>query len=227
MLCKNRQMRTMEENKEATRLVLPEKKPVYECCKRVFDVVFALIALILVSPVILIAAIAVRLDSKGRAFYVSDRLTKNGKVFKMFKIRTMYLDADQRLQELMAQNEYKDAPVFKMKNDPRITRVGRVLRKTSIDELPQLLNVIIGQMSIVGPRPPLPAEVARYTPYQLQRLGVKCGITCFWQASGRNDIGFDEWVELDLKYIRERSVRTDLSIIGKTFGAVFSMRGAS
>ena len=215
----------MKENR-AEGTVIPAKKPVYECFKRFFDILLATIALIVTAPFILIAALAIRLDSKGRAFYVSERVTKDGKVFQMFKLRTMYLDADKRLKDLMEENEYKDAPAFKMKNDPRITRVGRFLRKTSIDELPQLINVIAGQMSVVGPRPPLPDEVARYTPYQRQRLGVKGGLTCYWQSSGRNDIGFDEWVELDLKYIRERSLWTDFKIILKTFGAVFSMRGA-
>lgn len=207
-------------------IVLPKRKPVYSFVKRAFDLVSATLLLILVSPLLLAAAIAVRIDSKGRAFYVSDRVTVGGKVFKMFKLRSMYVDADRRLQDLMDRNEYKDAPVFKMKDDPRITRVGRILRKTSIDELPQLLNVIAGQMSVVGPRPPLPSEVARYTPYQMQRLGVKQGLTCYWQAGGRNEIGFDDWVEMDLKYIRERGVRTDLKILFQTVGALFSMKGA-
>ncbi len=206
--------------------VLPEKKPVYEAIKRVLDILVASIALVLVSPVLLIAVIAIRLNSPGKAIYVSDRMTTGGKIFKMFKLRSMYLDAEKRLESLREQNEMKDGPAFKMKNDPRITRVGKFLRKTSIDELPQLINVIKGDMSIVGPRPPLPDEVARYTPYQKQRLGVKQGLTCYWQASGRNNIGFEEWVELDLKYIRERSLWTDFKIVLKTFKAVISMKGA-
>ena len=130
------------------------------------------------------------------------------------------------MQELLEKNEMKGGPTFKMKNDPRITPVGRFLRKTSIDELPQLINILKGDMTIVGPRPPLPREVALYTPYQYQRLGVKGGLTCYWQISGRNNIGFDEWVELDLKYIRERSLWTDTKIFFRTFGAVFTGRGA-
>ncbi len=207
-------------------IAYPPKKPVYSFLKRLFDLTAGTLALILLSPVILIAAVAVRLDSPGNPCYVSERVTVGGKVFRMFKLRSMYLDADERLKELMEKNQYKDSPAFKMKDDPRITRVGRFLRKTSIDELPQLLNVIAGQMSVVGPRPPLPDEVRRYNDRQKQRLAVKTGLTCTWQAGGRNDIGFDEWVEMDLEYIRTRGVWTDLKIIGKTFGAVFSMKGA-
>lgn len=207
-------------------VVVPAHKPVYECVKRILDLVISVIALILLSPLFLITIIAIRLDSPGKAMYVSDRLTKDGKVFKMYKFRSMYEDADERLQALMEHNEIKDGPAFKMKDDPRITRVGRFIRKTSIDELPQLINIIRGEMAIVGPRPPLPWEVEQYTPYQYQRLGVIQGLTCFWQCSGRNDIGFQEWVELDLKYIRERSLWTDFKIICKTFGAVFTMKGA-
>jgi len=206
--------------------VVPEKKPAYEFFKRVFDVIFSVFALILVSPVLLVSVLAIRLTSKGKAIYVSERVTKDGKVFRMYKLRSMYLDADKRLEELLQHNEMKDGPAFKMKNDPRITPVGRFLRKASIDELPQLVNIIKGDMTVVGPRPPLPREVARYNAYQYQRLGVKQGLTCYWQISGRNNIGFDQWVELDLKYIRERSLFTDLKIFLKTFGAVFTMRGA-
>ena len=207
-------------------VVEPEKKPVYEFFKRVLDIVISVISLILLSPLFLVVAIVIRLDSKGRAIYVSDRITKNGKVFKMYKFRTMHEDAEDHLEKLKEHNEIKDGPAFKMTDDPRITRVGRFLRKSSIDELPQLVNIIKGDMSIVGPRPPLPREVADYTPYQYQRLGVVQGLTCYWQCSGRNDIGFKEWVELDLKYIRERSLWTDTKIFFRTFGAVFTMKGA-
>lgn len=211
---------------EESKRVLPKKKRGYEIVKRISDIVIALFALILLSPVLLITGIAIRLTSKGKAIYVSERVTKDGKVFRMYKFRSMYEDADKRLQELLSQNEMKGGPAFKMKNDPRITPVGRFIRKASIDELPQLWNIIKGDMTIVGPRPPLPREVEQYTPYQKQRLGVTQGLTCYWQISGRNNIGFDEWVELDLKYIRERSLWTDLKIFCKTFGAVFTMRGA-
>ena len=214
------------EQQENGKVVLPETKPLYEAIKRIFDILLSAFFLLLLSPLFLIVAVAVRIDSPGKAFYVSERMTKNGKVFRMFKFRSMEMDAESRLKKLESQNEIKDGPAFKMKNDPRVTRVGKILRKTSIDELPQLLNVLLGDMTIVGPRPPLPSEVARYTPYQLQRLGVKTGLTCYWQSSGRNDIGFEEWVELDLKYIRERSLWVDLKIIFKTFFAVFSMKGA-
>lgn len=217
----------MEENQSREyEIVVPKKKPFYEAVKRFFDVVLSVIGLILLSPLFLITAILIRLESRGGAFYVSERVGKDGKRFQMYKFRSMYEEADKHLQELMDQNEIKDGPAFKMTFDPRITRIGRFLRKTSIDELPQLLNIIKGDMTIVGPRPPLPHEVADYTPYQMQRLGVKQGLTCYWQCSGRNNIGFVEWVELDLKYIRERSFLTDLKIILKTFGAVFTMDGA-
>lgn len=215
----------MTEKKELG-TVIPENKPFYERVKRVFDVLISFLALLLLSPVILFAMLAIVLTSKGSPIYVSDRITRGGRVFRMYKLRSMYLDADRRLEELLRHNEITDGPAFKMKNDPRITPVGRFLRKTSIDELPQLINILKGDMTIVGPRPPLPREVALYTPYQKQRLGVTQGLTCYWQISGRNNIGFEEWVELDLKYIRERGFLTDAKIFFKTFVAVFTMRGA-
>ncbi|MEG6571111.1 exopolysaccharide biosynthesis polyprenyl glycosylphosphotransferase [[Clostridium] cellulosi] len=201
------------------------KRYIYRAVKRFFDVVLSVLALVVLSPLFLITAIAIKLDSEGEVFYSQLRVGKDGKLFKMYKFRSMCVDADKQLDKLKDLNE-KDGPVFKIANDPRVTRVGRIIRKRSIDELPQLINIIKGDMSIVGPRPPLPNEVAQYTPYQMQRLSVKPGLTCYWQISGRSDISFDEWVELDCKYIRESSVWTDIKIILKTIPAVLIGRGA-
>ncbi len=202
------------------------KKPIYDFLKRVLDIVCSGLALILLSPLLLVIAIAVRSDG-GPALYSQVRVGKNGKTFKIYKFRSMCVNADspEMLAKLAAFNEM-DGPAFKIKNDPRITKVGHFIRRTSVDELPQLFNIFRGDMSIVGPRPPLVSEVEQYTDYQRQRLLVKQGLTCYWQCSGRNNINFDEWVELDLKYIRERSLWTDIKIIFKTIPAVLSGDGA-
>ncbi len=202
------------------------KKPVYEFLKRVMDIVCSGLAILVLSPVLLIVALAVRSDG-GPAFYSQVRVGKDGKKFRIYKFRSMCINADspEMLAKLKAFNEM-DGPAFKMKNDPRITKVGHFIRRTSLDELPQLFNIFLGDMTIVGPRPPLVSEVAQYTDYQRQRLLVKQGLTCYWQCSGRNNINFDEWVELDLKYIRERSLWTDIKIILMTIPAVLSGDGA-
>lgn len=203
-----------------------EKKPIYEFFKRAMDIVCSGLALLVLSPVFLIIAIAVRSDG-GPAFYSQERVGKDGKLFRIYKFRSMCVNADspEMLKKLAAFNEM-DGPAFKIKNDPRITKVGRFIRRTSLDELPQLINIFIGDMAIVGPRPPLVSEVAQYTDYQRQRLLVKQGLTCYWQCSGRNNINFEEWVELDLKYIRERSIWTDIKIIFMTIPAVLTGDGA-
>lgn len=204
----------------------PAPKPVYEFFKRIFDVVMCSFALIVLSPVFLIVAIAIKCQDGGKVFYSQTRLTKNGKQFEMYKFRSMCSDADKKLEELMDQNEM-EGPAFKMKDDPRITKVGRFIRKTSIDELPQLVNVIKGDMSIVGPRPPLVREVEQYTPYQMHRLDVKTGLSCYRECYGRSNIhSFDEWVESDLKYIRERSFLTDIKVILLTIKVVLTGSGA-
>ncbi len=202
------------------------KKPIYEFFKRALDIVCSGLALLVLSPIFLIIAIAVRSDG-GPAFYSQERVGKDGKLFRIYKFRSMCVNADspEMLAKLAALNEM-DGPAFKIKNDPRITKVGRFIRRTSLDELPQLINIFIGDMTIVGPRPPLVSEVAQYTEYQRQRLLVKQGLTCYWQCSGRNNINFEEWVELDLKYIRERSLWTDIKIIFMTIPAVLSGDGA-
>lgn len=200
-------------------------KPVYDFFKRIFDIILSLAAIIVLSPVMLVVGLMVFLQDFHNPFFVQKRMTKDGQVFKMLKFRSMCIDAEDKLSDLMEQNEV-DGPAFKMENDPRVTKVGSFIRKTSLDELPQLFNILSGSMSIVGPRPPIPSEVEEYTPYQMKRLSVKSGLTCYWQCSGRSNIGFDEWINMDLRYIRERSVFTDVKIILKTFKAVLMRDGA-
>ncbi len=187
----------------------------YLVAKRLFDIFAASLGLLLLSPVFLTTAVAIKLGSPGPVFFAQSRLGQKGRHFSMYKFRSMVVNAEALLNELQDKNEVK-GHMFKMKNDPRITRVGRIIRKTSIDELPQLLNVLKGDMSLVGPRPPLPREVLVYGSWHDLRLSVKPGITGLWQVSGRNNIGFHEMVSLDLKYIRERSFFYDLKIILKT-----------
>lgn len=196
---------------------VPEQVRPYDRAKRVFDVVFAGLSLIVLSPVLLIIALIIFMDDPhGSPIYVSKRMGKNGRIFDFYKFRSMCVNAEKQLGELMNLNE-ADGPAFKIKDDPRITRFGRFIRKTSIDELPQLWNVIKGDMSIVGPRPPIPREVEQYDEKQMQRLKVVPGLTCYWQIQpARNSLSFQEWMDLDLKYIRERSFRVDLKIILKT-----------
>lgn len=200
-------------------------RPVYDFFKRFFDIVLSIAAIIVLSPVMLIVGILVFLQDFHNPFFVQTRMTRDGKKFKMLKFRSMCINAEDQLSDLMEQNEV-DGPAFKMENDPRVTKIGRFIRKTSIDELPQLFNIIAGSMSIVGPRPPIPSEVEEYTPYQMKRLSVKSGLTCYWQCSGRSNVGFDEWMSMDIQYIRERSLFTDFKIILKTFKAVLMRDGA-
>ena len=197
----------------------------YAFWKRVLDVIVASILLILLLPLLLIIAFVVGLTSRGPIIYMCRRVGRGGRTFRFVKFRTMYVDADKRLAELLHANE-KDGPIFKMKEDPRITPVGRILRRTSLDELPQLLNVIRGSMSLVGPRPPLPREVEKYDTFAAQRLAVKPGMTCYWQISGRSNLSFDEWMRLDQQYIAEMSFWTDLKILLKTPKAILSADGA-
>ncbi len=198
----------------------------YLFAKRTFDIVVSFLALVVLFPFLLIFALAIVIDDpKGSPIFAQTRKGKNGKPFKLYKFRSMVVDAEKQLDDLLDKNEMT-GPVFKIKDDPRITRVGKFYRRASIDELPQLWNVLKGDMSFVGPRPPLPREVDQYNEYQMQRLAVKPGLTCYWQIMPeRNDIQFDEWLELDLKYIRERSVLVDLKIFFKTIGAVLHMGG--
>lgn len=188
----------------------------YRFIKRLFDVVASSIAVVILSPVFLIIAIAIKInDPAGPVFYTQTRIGEHGKPFRMFKFRSMVTNADELLEELRAKNEIEGA-MFKVKDDPRITKVGKFIRKYSLDELPQLLNVVGGSMSIVGPRPPLPYEVEEYTEYDRQRLMVKPGATGMWQVGGRNALSFAQMVELDLTYINERSIWLDLKIMFET-----------
>lgn len=198
----------------------------YWVLRRAQDIVFSLLALILLAPMALLISLAIVLDSPGDgAIFRQRRVGRDGKLFWLYKFRTMCPDAEEQLNELLSQNQM-DGPVFKIKGDPRITWVGRFLRKTSLDELPQLLNVLQGDMSIVGPRPALPREVELYSDYQRQRLYVTPGLSCYWQiAPHRNEMSFDEWVALDLKYIQERSFWVDWKIIFLTVRAMLMKYG--
>ncbi|MBC2161874.1 sugar transferase [Listeria booriae] len=184
---------------------------------RVLDVIISTLALIISSPILLLIAFGIKLsDIKAQVFFHQKRIGRDGKAFNMYKFRTMVVDAEQQKAQLLAQNEV-EGHMFKMKDDPRITKIGKILRKTSLDEFPQLLNVLQGHMSVVGPRPPLPDEVAQYTSYDMMRLAVKPGCTGLWQVSGRNKLSFQEMVELDLHYIRNRSIKFNFIILMKTW----------
>lgn len=203
----------------------PDKGPLWAFVKRAMDFCIAAVGLVLASPIMLVTAIAVKRCDNGPAIFAQERMGKNGARFKMYKFRSMYMDAEGRLTELQKYNQM-DGPAFKMENDPRITPVGRFIRKTSVDELPQLWNVLKGDMSIVGPRPPIPREVEQYTDWDWGRLAVKPGLTCYWQVNGRSNLSFDEWMKLDLKYVEEQGFFTDLKILFKTVGVVLRGDGA-
>ena len=199
--------------------------PYESTTKRVIDLVLGLLGIVGSLPIWIAIVIAIKLDSSGPAIFVQERVGLHGRRFRFYKFRSMYVDAEHRLAELKAHNEM-DGPVFKIRNDPRVSRVGRFLRRTSLDELPQLLNVLKGDMSLVGPRPPLPREVEQYRPGDVVRLSVKPGLTCLWQISGRSNVGFDEWMALDREYVRSMSLRLDLHILLRTVAVVFSGYGA-
>ncbi|PMG42856.1 WecB/TagA/CpsF family glycosyltransferase [Shewanella sp. 10N.286.52.B9] len=194
--------------------------------KRTFDIVAASILLILLAPLFALTALSIRIESKGAIFFSQTRSGKNNQAFTMWKFRSMYIDAEQRLEKIKQNNEMQGGVIFKMKQDPRITTIGKLIRKASIDELPQLWNVLIGDMSLVGPRPALPNEVSQYQLSDRRRLGVKPGITCIWQVSGRSDIPFDKQVELDIDYIYKQSLKEDITLLLKTIPAVLLARGA-
>ena len=207
--------------------ILGKESIFYSVTKRLIDIVGSLCGIILLSPLFLIVAILIKLeDPKGKVFFAQERNGKYPKTFKMYKFRSMVHNAEDLLKDLMDRNE-QTGPVFKINDDPRITKVGKFIRRTSIDELPQLFNVLKGDMSLVGPRPPIPHEVDQYNSYQMQRLAVKPGLTCIWQVSGRNNIGFDEWVEMDIEYIKTRNLWLDIKLIFKTVGVLFGDDNAS
>lgn len=195
----------------------------YQAVKRALDIVGALVLLTVLSPVLLTVLVVLTVATKGKPLFSQERVGYCGRRFRMFKFRTMRLDAD-KLQHLV-QNE-KDGPIFKNRFDPRVTRLGRWLRKTSIDEMPQLVSVLLGDMSLVGPRPPVPKEVAKYKAWQRRRLAVKPGLTCLWQVSGRSDVGFEDWVRMDIWYLRHQNLWTDLKLLVRTPFKVITCKGA-
>ena len=203
-----------------------DTRPGQYALKRMIDIVASSVGLLVLSPMLLVVSAIIKSDG-GPIFFKQERVGLHGAHFGMFKFRSMVVNADAMKDKLMAQNEMQGGVVFKMKNDPRITTIGRIIRKFSIDELPQLINILRGDMTIVGPRPAVPREVAMYKVWQRRRLSVRPGLTCYWQVSGRNEIGFDEWMQLDLKYVDNWNLRIDFELIMKTFPVVLTGRGAS
>jgi exopolysaccharide biosynthesis polyprenyl glycosylphosphotransferase len=204
-----------------------DTRPFQYAMKRMFDIVASATALIVLSPLLGGVALAIKGTDGGPVFFKQRRVGLNGAHFDMLKFRSMVMNADAMKDKLLAQNEMQGGVVFKMKNDPRITSIGRFIRKFSIDELPQLINILRGDMTIVGPRPAVPREVALYKVWQRRRLSVRPGLTCYWQVSGRNEIGFEEWMQLDLRYVDNWNLKIDLELILKTFPVVLTGRGAS
>ncbi|GEA30443.1 MULTISPECIES: sugar transferase [Clostridium] len=193
--------------------------------KRITDILCSLFGLLVLSPIFLIVGILIKLESKGSVIFSQERIGKDGSVFKMYKFRSMVSNAEELKDKLCHKNEMS-GPMFKMKDDPRVTKIGKFIRKTSIDELPQLFNVLKGDMSLVGPRPSLPKEVEKFDNWMMTRLEVKPGLTCYWQVSGRNDIDFEDWMKLDIKYVRERNTLVDIKLIFKTFFVLFGDKHA-
>lgn len=222
-------MQQLERNSRVTQVEIAneyDKKPGYFRIKRIIDIIGALCGIILMSPVMIVVSIMIKLDSKGPVIFAQNRVGQDGRGFKMYKFRSMCTDAEYLLDKLQDKNEMS-GPMFKIKEDPRVTQIGRFIRKTSIDELPQLFNILKGEMSIVGPRPSLPKEVAQFTSFQRLRLIAKPGLTCYWQVRGRSNVSFEEWMEMDVQYLGERSTMVDLGLILKTVGVLFGDKGAS
>ena len=195
----------------------------YLFAKRALDIAGATVLLTLLSPILMVTTVVLVVTTRGRPFFRQRRLGQGGRTFSMWKFRSMVVGADARLH--LVPNEAQ-GPIFKNRRDPRITRIGAILRKTSVDELPQLFNVLLGHMSLVGPRPPVAREVAEYEPWQLRRLAVKPGLTCLWQVSGRSEVGFEDWVRMDLWYVDNQSLLTDIELLLATPRSVLSCRGA-
>ena len=197
-----------------------------ELLKRSIDITISLLALLLLIPLFTLIYLLIKLEDGGPIFFIQTRVGQHGRHFKMYKFRSMCLDAEQRLRDLLAKNHHKEGVTFKIKDDPRVTRTGRWLRKFSLDELPQFYNVLMGDMSLVGPRPPVPREVAKYTVADRRRLAIKPGITCIWQISGRSEIDFSGQVQLDVSYIESQTFWGDVTILARTVPAVISGKGA-
>ena len=212
------ELENIEENKENLKF--------YEICKRGIDIIGAGSGLLLLSPVIAIVACAVKFTSKGPIFFSQKRVGKNGQLFDMYKFRSMVVNAEELKEKLAHQNEMS-GPMFKMKDDPRVTKVGKFIRKTSLDELPQLWNVLKGDMSLVGPRPSLPKEVKQFEKWMYKRLTVKPGLTCYWQVNGRNSIDFEDWMKLDISYIEDRNLWIDIKLIFKTVFVLLGDKNAA
>ena len=183
-------------------------KKTYEIIKRLFDIICSFAALVILSPILLLVSILIKLESAGPVIFKQERVGLNNKKFKMYKFRSMVINAEELKAKLIEQNE-RNGPMFKIKDDPRVTKIGRFIRKTSIDELPQLINILKGEMSIVGPRPSLPKEVNEFDPWMLERFNVKPGLTCYWQVQGRDQIEFEDWMKLDVKYVKDRNFFLD------------------
>ena len=192
----------------------------YYFLKRTIDVICSSAGLLVLSPIFLLVAVLIKLESKGKCIFAQERIGINGKKFKMYKFRSMVANAEELKDKLDDKNEMS-GPMFKIKEDPRVTKIGKFIRKTSIDELPQLINVLKGEMSLVGPRPSLPKEVMKFENWMMARLQVKPGLTCYWQVSGRSDIGFEDWMKLDVKYVRERNTSVDIKLVFRTFFVLF------
>jgi exopolysaccharide biosynthesis polyprenyl glycosylphosphotransferase len=216
---------TQARNDAGTLQTTQISRPTYEAAKRFFDILIAATLLVLLSPLLVVTLAVVKATSPGPAIFRQARCGRGGALFTCYKFRTMVTNAEAAREALLPSNECS-GPVFKIRRDPRVTGVGRILRKTSIDELPQLWNVLRGDMSLVGPRPPLPEEVTAYTPRECQRLSVRPGLTGLWQVSGRSNLSFERWVELDLEYVERRSFLLDLRVLILTVPAVISGRGA-
>lgn len=213
------------QSEESTIITLKNERKFYNLAKRALDIIASLIALITLSPIMALTYLAIRMESKGEGIFSQVRVGLNGEEFKMYKFRSMVKNAEEIKEKLKKQNEMS-GPMFKMKDDPRITKVGKFIRKTSLDELPQLFNILKGDMSLVGPRPSLPKEVKEFEPWMMERLCVKPGLTCYWQVSGRNNIDFEDWMKLDIKYVKERGFFLDLKLIFKTFFVLFGDENA-
>lgn len=213
------------EDESRVEVITKDEGLTYKFSKRTLDIICSTLGLIILSPVLLVVSILIKLESNGPVIFSQKRVGLNGNEFKMYKFRSMVQNAEELKEKLAKQNEMS-GPMFKMKDDPRVTKVGKFIRKTSIDEIPQLINVIKGDMSLVGPRPSLPKEVAKFEPWMLDRLNVKPGLTCYWQVSGRNNIDFEDWMKLDLQYVEDRSFLLDLKLIFKTFFVLFGDKNA-
>lgn len=205
--------------------IVYEEKKMYSIIKKIIDIVCSVIGLVILSPIFIVISIFIKFESKGPIIFSQERVGLNGKTFKMYKFRSMVDNAEDLKKTLSDKNEMS-GPMFKMKEDPRVTRFGKFIRRTSIDELPQLINILRGEMSLVGPRPSLPKEVEQFEEWMRARLLVKPGLTCYWQISGRNDIDFEDWMKLDVKYVQERSTLVDLKLIFETFFVLFGDKHA-